>query len=175
MNLKSVIRNSVLKHPVLTSSLVWRKTPFCIINFVLLPDGACCCCFPTCWTRSAVCDWAFRPNSPLFHLLMGEVKLADLNWLEYCNKPSPYWNQGHGVILHNALFQKCLWSWTCVIPSLINLYDYFCAGSTLTWQWAHILKHSRNSPQSSVLSICLSLVIKLYQYCGEGRWAVVME
>ena len=133
MNLKSVIRNSVLKHPVLTSSLVWRKTPFCIINFVLLPDGACCCYFPTCWTQSAVCDWAFRPNSPLFHSLIGEVKLAGLNWLEYFNRPGPNWNPGYGVILHRDVFQKCLQSWTwSVIFYLINFFDCFCIGSDMT-------------------------------------------
>lgn len=71
VNLKSVIRDGVLKHPVLKSSLVWRKTPFCIINFVLLPDGACCCCcFPTCWTGNTVCDWAFRPNLAVLSLLI---------------------------------------------------------------------------------------------------------
>lgn len=172
VNLKSVIRNSVLKHPVLMSSLVWRKTPFCIINFVLLPDGACRCYFPTCWTQSAVCDWAFRPNSPLFHLLMQEVKLAAWNWLEYCNKPGPFWSPTHGLIF---LDQNGLWSWAWVIVSLIVLFDYSCAGSNLTWHWAHIFQHSHNLPQSSLLSICLHPVIKWYQYCGEGRWALVIE
>lgn len=71
VNLKSVIRDGVLKHPVLKSSLVGRKTPFCIINFVLLSDGACCCCcFPTCWTGNTVCDWAFRPNLAVLSLLI---------------------------------------------------------------------------------------------------------
>lgn len=165
MNLKSVIRNSVLKHPVLTSSLVWRKTPFCIINFVLLRDGACCCYFPTCWTQSAVCDWAFTPNSPLFHLLMGEVKLAGLNWLEYCNKPGPYWNPRPW----SYPSQCFIISETFVIFSLIISFDYFSA------TWHDMSTRSAALPQSSVLSICLSLVIKRYQYCVEGRWVVVME
>lgn len=146
VNLKSVIRNSVLKHPVLMSSLVWRKTPFCIINFVLLPHGACCCYFPTCWSQSAVCDWAFRPNSPLFHLLMGEAKLAGLNCLEYCNKPSPYWNPVYGVTLHNAFYQNCLCGWTCVILSPIILFDYLCAGSNLTWHCTAMSTHSPAFP-----------------------------
>lgn len=143
VNLKSVIRNSVLKHPVLMSSLAWRKTPFCIINFVLLPDGACCCYFPTCWTRSAACDWAFRPNSPLFHLLMWEVKLADQNWLEYCNGPSPDCSPNHWLILHN---QNRLWSSTRVIVSLIVLFDYFV--HVLTWL------HGHEHTFSSVLITC---------------------
>lgn len=77
VNLKSVIRKGVLKHPVLMSSLVWRKTPFCIINFVLLPDGAYWCCFPTCWTGSIVCDWVFRPNLAIFSLLILKIKLSE--------------------------------------------------------------------------------------------------
>lgn len=154
VNLKSVIRNSVLKHPVLMSSLVWRKTPFCIINFVLLPDGACCCYFPTCWTQSAVCDWAFRPNSPLFHLLMWEVKLADRNRLEYCNKPGPYWSPGLGVILHN---QNRLWSWTRVIVSLIILCDYLCAGSNLTWHYTAMSTFS-NIPITCHNPLCCPFV-----------------
>lgn len=172
VNLKSVIRNSVLKHPVLMSSLVWRKTPFCIINFVLLLDGACRCYFPTCWTRSAMCDWAFRPNSPLFHLLMREVKLVDQNWLEHYNKPGPYWSRRHSS---NLLNQNGLWSWEWVIVSLIIVSDYLCAGSDLTWHWANIFQHSHNLPEFSVLSICLHPVIKRHQYCSEGRWAFVIE
>lgn len=154
------------------SFLVWRKTPFCIINFVLLPDGACRCYFPTCWTRSAMCDWAFTPNSPLFHSLMREVKLADENWLEHYNKHGPYWSRRHSG---NLLNQNGLWSREWVIVSLIIVSDYLRASSDLTWHWANIFQHSHSLPEFAVLSICLQPVIKLHQYCSEGRWAFVIE
>lgn len=60
--LKRVIRSGILKHPVLTSSLVWRKTPFCVINSTLLPDGAAAAS-PPAGPGTSERDWAFTPCS----------------------------------------------------------------------------------------------------------------
>lgn len=79
-NLKSVIWNGILKHPVLMS--FWcgeRHHSASLTSYYCLMEPAAAAASPTCWTESTVFDWAFRPNLAFFSLLILKVKLADQN------------------------------------------------------------------------------------------------
>lgn len=159
-NLKSVIWNGILKHPVLMS--FWcgeRHHSASLTSYYCLMEPAAAAASPTCWTESTVFDWAFRPNLAFFSLLILKVKLADQNWLEYFNNHDVPWQSEHLLLPFGIHL-----GFSCRLWFDMTLHEQGC-----------IFQHFLNLAQSPVLSICLSLLIKWCQYCGEGRWVGVIE
>lgn len=166
VNLKSVIWNGILKHPVLMS--FWcgeRHHSASLTWYYCLMEPAAAAASPTCWTESTVFDWAFRPNLAFFSLLILKVKLAAQNWKEYFNKHGVQWH-------HSATYPPQ--SEHLLLPFCIHLSFSCRLWCDMTLQGC-IFQHFLNLPQSLLLSICLSLLIKWHQYCGEGRWVAVIE
>lgn len=148
VNLKSVIWNSIFKHPVLMS--FWcgeRHHSASLTSYYCLMELAAAAS-ATCWTESSVFDWAFRPNLAFFSLLILKVKLADQNWLEYYNNHGVQWRhsasyppQSEHLPLHFCIHL----GFSCRLWCDMTLHDQGC-----------IFQHFLNLPHSHVVHLSLS-------------------